>query len=158
MEIRPATVEDVPEVVPMVRKIAGMHEELDPAKYAFRSDPGEMYRGWLASRATDPRSVLLVADAGGPTPRLAGFLIGTVEREIPIYRVDEMGFIHDVWVEAEYRNEGIGRQLVTMAVERFRDIGVKQVRCDTAWANEVARGLFKSCGFRPSIVEMLIEI
>jgi len=50
MEIRPATVDDVPAVLPMVRKIASMHEQLDPAKYTFRSDPGEMYRGWLNVR------------------------------------------------------------------------------------------------------------
>jgi ribosomal protein S18 acetylase RimI-like enzyme len=158
MEIRPANLEDVAKVVPMVRKIADMHERLDPAKYGFRSDAGEMYRGWLASKINDPRSVFLVADAGGIPSTLAGFLIGTVEREIPIYRLEEMGFIHDIWVESDYRNEGIGRQLVTLAVERFKEIGVHQVRCDTAWANEAARGLFKSCGFRPSIVEMLIEI
>jgi ribosomal protein S18 acetylase RimI-like enzyme len=158
MEIRPATVNDVPGVLPMVRKIAAMHERLDPAKYSFRSDPGQMYRGWLAERATDPRSVFLVADAGREASSLAGFLVGTVEREIPIYKIEEMGFIHDVWIEEEYRHEGIARQLVTLAVERFGRIGVKQVRCDTAWLNEPARALFTRCGFRPSIVEMLIEL
>lgn len=155
MEIRPATRDDVPAILPMVRKIAAMHERLDPAKYTFRSDPGEMYRGWLASRAGDPRSVLLVADTGH---RIVGFLVGAVESEIPIYAVREMGFIHDLWVEEDYRHEGIGRQLVSLAVERFRQIGVTQVRCDTAWQNDAARNLMKSVGFRPSIVEMLIEV
>ena len=155
MDFRPATPEDVTAVVPMVRKIAAMHEKLDPAKYTFRSDPGEMYRDWLRSRATDPQSVFLVADSG---TKLAGFLIGTVQDEIPIYRVEQIGFIHDLWVEENYRHEGIGRQLVTMAIEKFRDTGVKQIRCDTAWANEIARELFKTCGFRPSTVEMLIEL
>ena len=37
-------------------------------------------------------------------PYLVGFLIATVEREIPIYRLHEFGFIHDLWVEPEYRN------------------------------------------------------
>ncbi|HSU65703.1 MAG TPA: GNAT family N-acetyltransferase [Tepidisphaeraceae bacterium] len=158
MEIRPATPEDVPAVLPMVRKIAGMHEALDAAKYGFRSDPGEMYRGWLTSHARGRKSVFLVADAGGSPPKLAGFLIGTIEHEIPIYRVEQFGFVHDVWVEEDYRNEGVGRQLVTMAVERFGDLGVEQVRCDTSWKNEIARNLFTACGFRPSVVEMLIEI
>jgi ribosomal protein S18 acetylase RimI-like enzyme len=158
MEIRPATADDVPAVLPMVRKIAAMHEKLDPAKYSFRSDPGEMYRNWLRKRTSDPHSVFLVADAGPNPLKIVGFLIATVEQEIPIYRLEEMGFIHDLWVEEEYRHEGIGRQLVMMAVERFRDMGVKQIRCDTAWANEPARALFISCGFRPSTVEMLIEL
>jgi ribosomal protein S18 acetylase RimI-like enzyme len=89
--------------------------------------------------------------------RLAGFLIGTVEREIPIYRLEEYGFIHDVWVEPEYRNEGLARQMVALAVERFTGIGMRQVRLDVLVSNEPALGLFEKCGFRTSIYEMLLE-
>ena len=159
MEIRPATPHDVPAVLPMVAKICAFHEALDPAKYGFRPHPERMYDRWLVARSKDPRSVFLVADAGRDgRANLAGFLIGTVEDEIAVYRLKEFGFIHDVWVEEKYRNEGVARQLVTLAVERFTAIGVKQVRCDTASANDPARNLFAACGFRPSIVEMLIEL
>ena len=81
-----------------------------------------------------------------------------MEREIPIYRIEEFGFIHDLWVEEDYRHEGIARQMVTLAVERFREIGVPQIRLDTAAGNEAARALFAACGFRPSTTEMLIEL
>jgi GNAT superfamily N-acetyltransferase len=156
MTIRPATIDDVPAVLPMVRAIAAMHEQLDPAKYGYRADVAEMYRGWLTSQATDARGVFLVAETDGG--KVVAFLVGTVEREIPIYRLSQFGFIHDVWVEEDYRNEGIGRQLVAAAVERFRQLGAPQVRCDTVWGNAIARYLFKACGFRPSVVEMLIEL
>ena len=76
----------------------------------------------------------------------------------PVKPAKQFGFIHDSWVEPEYRNEGIGRQLVMVAIERFRAIGVKQVRGDTAAANVIARGLLESCGFRPSATEMLLEL
>jgi ribosomal protein S18 acetylase RimI-like enzyme len=155
MIIRPATPEDVPHVLPMVAAIAQLHESWDPAKYGYRPSPQEMYRGWLASRARDRQSVFLVAE---PESKLVGFIVGTIEREIPIYRVERFGFIHDLWVEPDYRHEGIGRQMTMLAVEKFRELGVPQVRCDTAWLNEPARKLFESCGFRPSIVEMLLEI
>jgi len=159
MDIRPATPQDVPAVLPMVRKVCAFHEKLDPAKYAFRGDPGEMYDDWLVRRSTDRRSVFLVADAGrDDATRLVAFLVGSVEREIPIYRLSEFGFVHDLWVEEKYRNEGVARQMVTLAVERFRAIGVSQVRLDAAYTNEPARNLFAACGFRPSIVEMLIEL
>lgn len=155
MEIRPATPVDVSAVVPMVRKLCDLHRTWDRAKYDFVDGIEEMYRSWLTSRAADPRAVFLVADRQGQP---VAFLIGTVEREIPIYRLSEYGFIHDLWVEPEYRNEGIARQMVMQAVEQFRTIGVKQVRLDTAMPNEAARKLFESCGFRSSIVEMLREI
>lgn len=159
MDIRPATPKDVPAVLPMVAKVCAFHESLDPAKYGFRDDPATMYARWLASRATDPRSVFLVADAGRRgASKVVAFLVGTVEAEIPIYRLTHFGFIHDLWVEEDYRHEGIARQMVTLAVERFSEIGVKQVRLDTAAANQAARGLFTTCGFRPSVTEMLIEL
>jgi ribosomal protein S18 acetylase RimI-like enzyme len=163
MEIRPATPDDVPAVLPMVRAVCAFHEKLDPAKYSFRGDPGEMYDDWLRRRATDSKSVFLVADAGpdeqDPSWRkLVGFIVGTVTEEIPIYRIKRFGFLHDLWVEERYRHEGIGRQLVTEAVARFREIGVPQVRLDTADANEAARALFRACDFRPSVVEMLTEL
>jgi len=156
MDIRPATADDVPAVLPMVAKVCAFHQKLDPAKYGFRAHPERMYDGWLVARSTDPRSVFLVAEAG--PRRLAGFLVGTVEPELSIYRLKEFGFIHDLWVEEKYRHEGTARQMVTLAVEQFRDIGVKQVRLDAAYANEPARNLFAACGFRPGIVEMLIEL
>jgi len=155
MDIRSATPQDVPAVIPMVAKICALHESWDPAKYGFLENPAEMYRNWLIARATDPRSVFLVAER---ERKLVGFLVATIEQEIPIYRIKEFGFIHDLWVEPEYRNEGIARQMVTLAIERFGDIGVEQIRLDTAAANEAARELFKRCGFRVSTMEMLMPM
>ncbi|MEH2129324.1 MAG: GNAT family N-acetyltransferase [Nostoc sp.] len=63
-----------------------------------------------------------------------------------------------MWVEAEYRQNGIARQMVMLSFERFHQMGVKQIRLDTAIANEASRQLFASCGFRFSIIEMLIEL
>jgi len=155
VEIRAAKLEDVPNVLPMVEKIAAVHEQWDSAKYGYLPNPSQRYSRWMAARATDPRSVFLVAEREG---RLVGFIVATVEKEIPIYRLDEYGFIHDLWVEPEYRNEGVGRQMTMLLIERFREIGVKQIRCDTAAKKEVARKLFEACGFRPSVVEMLLEM
>jgi ribosomal protein S18 acetylase RimI-like enzyme len=155
MEIRPATAADVIGVLPMVAAIAALHEQWDSAKFGYQPNAGQMYQRWLTARSTDPRSVFLVAERDA---RLVAFLIATTESEIPIYRLKEYGFIHDIWVDPGYRNEGIARQMVMLAIEKFRILGVKQVRADTAAVNDTARGLLKSCGMRPSTTEMLIEM
>ena len=139
----------------MVAKVCAYHEKLDPAKYGFLPEPARMYERWLTSRATDARSVFLVAEREGA---LVGFLVADTEREIGIYRLKEFGFVHDLWVEPAYRNEGLARQIVMLCVERFREIGVRQVRMDVANGNEAARKLFEACGFRVSTVEMLMEL
>jgi ribosomal protein S18 acetylase RimI-like enzyme len=155
MTIRPATSADVPQVIPMVARIAELHESWDSDKYGYKPNVAQMYRGWMTTRADDPRSVFLVAER---EDRLVAFLIGTVEKEIPIYRLEQFGFIHDLWVEPNYRNEGIARQMTMLAIEKFRAIGVKQIRLDTHAKNDAARALFASCGFRPSVTEMLLEM
>src|SRR5438094_7357686 len=117
MLIRPAIAADVPQVLPMVDKLAALHEQMDPAKYPYLPNVGQMYRSWLGKRASDPRSVFLVAEReriGSEAARIVGFLVGTIEREIPIYRLEEFGFIHDVWVEPDYRHEGVGRQMTML--------------------------------------------
>ena len=152
MLIRPATAEDVPAILPMVRAICSLHESWDPDKYGFLDDIVQRYGWWLPKRAVDPKSIFLVA---ADQARIVGYLISTIEEEIPIYKLKQFGFIHDMWVEPEFRGRGIGRHLVDTAVARFAELGVTQVRLDTARANEAARRLFESCGFRVSTMEML---
>ncbi|MBN3938992.1 MAG: GNAT family N-acetyltransferase [Nostoc sp.] len=155
MLIRPATITDVPAVLPMVAKICALHESWDSAKYGFLPHPEQRYEQWLTRLANNERSVFLVSENEG---QIVAFLVATVEREIPIYRLQEFAFIHDIWVETEYRQNGIARQMLMLSVERFHQMGVKQIRLDTAIANEASRRLFASCGFRFSIIEMLKEL
>jgi RimJ/RimL family protein N-acetyltransferase len=155
MVFRPATLSDIPALLPMVAALAALHQSWDPAKFGYRPNPERMYQNWMAAKTADPHAVFLVA-AREAVP--VGFLIATVESEVPVYSLKEYGFIHDIWVEPPYRNEGIARQLVMLAIEKFRSLGVRQVRADTAAANDAARGLFTSCGMRPSTIEMLIEV
>jgi len=53
---------------------------------------------------------------------------------------------------------GIARQMLEHALAHFTKIGIKQIRLDTASANDVSRSLFTSIGFRPSRIEMLLEL
>ena len=156
MTIRPATADDVPHVLPMVQRLADLHQSWDARRYPYLPEIGRRYDRWLRTRAADPRSVFLVAEA--ESGKLAGFCVGTVEREIPVYRTEELGFLHDLWVEEDYRHEGVGRQMTMLLVERFKEMGIRQIRLETAAANEPARALFRSCGFRVSTMEMMLEV
>jgi hypothetical protein len=50
MEIRAATPSDVPAVLPMVGKLATLHENWDPQRFDYRADVEKMYSGWLRAR------------------------------------------------------------------------------------------------------------
>lgn len=156
MKIRKATAADVPNVLPMVRRICQQHRDLDRDRYDYVCDPGHAYEDWLVQRASDPRSVFLVAhDETASGDELAGYVVATIERELAIYRLNEYGYVHDLWVESDARGEGVGRGLIEAAVEAFEKLGVEQVRLETAADNEIARRLYESCGFVTSSIEMM---
>ncbi len=156
MEIRDATDADVAGVLPMVAKICALHEAWDADRFRTKEHPERMYDSWLRGRVRDrARSVFLVAEHDG---RLVGYVVCTIEAEIPIYWTPECGWVHDLWVDEQYRHEGVGRQMAMLVVERFTALGVKQIRLQTAAPNEAARSLFASCGFRVSTLEMLLSV
>ena len=139
----------------MVQSVCDYHQALDPAKFGFLPDVTARYASWLPRRATDPNSVLLLAQVGD-TP--AGFFVGEVLDEIPIYCLKRYGFIHDLWVEPQFRRSGIGRALVADAIRRFTAMGVSQIRGDTAEANSAARTMLTTLGFVTSTREVLLSL
>ncbi len=154
--IRPALPADVPAVLPMVRDICDQHRSLDPDKFGFLDDIVDRYSQWLPLRATDARSVFLVAVDASESPEAPfGYLVGTINEAVPIYWIREHGWIHDIWVDPARRGQRVGQALVNAAVSAFAMMGVKQLRLETAFVNETARALFVSCGFRASAIEML---
>lgn len=155
MEIRSANQSDIPGILPMIAKVCALHQSWDSAKYGFLPHPERSYKKWLSNLVNDPQDLCLVAEEAN---QFVAFLIATVEREIPIYTLKNYAFVHDLWVEPEFRHAGIARQIVERTIAHFTQLGILQIRLDTAMANDAARKLFENCGFRVSTIELLIEL
>ncbi|MBY0310933.1 MAG: GNAT family N-acetyltransferase [Phycisphaerales bacterium] len=156
--IRSATAGDVPHVLPMVRAICDLHRDWDGKRFPIRDDVDRLYAEWLPKRAADPRSVFLVAERLiDSVPTLCGFLVGSIEQNIRIYTLTEYAYLHDLWVEPEHRGLGIGGAIIAEAVARFAQMGVQQMRGETALANDAARTLLARHGFRVGTIEMILD-
>jgi GNAT superfamily N-acetyltransferase len=151
--IRLATTSDIPCILPFVRAICDLHASRDPQRFAVRSDVLERYASWLPQRISDGRSVLTVAQR--PDASLAGYLVGTIEPEVPIFWIPGCGWIHDIWIEPGERKQGLAFAMLRDAEARFRTLGVRQLRLHTGVFNDEARRVFAQAGYRPSVIEML---
>jgi ribosomal protein S18 acetylase RimI-like enzyme len=166
VEVRRGVVGDVPRILPLVGRICAFHHAIDPRLFDYLDDVLDRYERWLPERAVDPKSVLLVAREVGKAGNegkvagtdLIGFAVATVEAEVPIYHLREYGFIHDTWVEPAWRGRGIGRALIEETLLAFTQMGVAQVRLDTARGNDAARALFSGLGFREGVMRMVRDM
>jgi GNAT superfamily N-acetyltransferase len=131
--------------------------------YAFDAhrflDPGEGaesgYAGFLVSQLDDEASIVLVAEAND---HVVGYVYAAIEPLSWKELRDQCGFIHDLLVTGEARRSGVGEALLNQAIDWLRAQGMPRVVLGTAAQNETAQRLFKRRGFRPTMIEMTLEL
>jgi GNAT superfamily N-acetyltransferase len=113
------------------------------------------YAQFLESQLGDDDSIVMIAEQRGA---LVGYVYAAVE---PLSWKDlrgECGFIHDLLVTDAARGHGAGEGLLNAAIEWMRQRGMPRVVLGTAARNERARRLFERRGFRPTMIEMTLEL
>ena len=140
--IRPACAEDVS----LLRDIAAVAFQ----QSRFYADPNfsrdaasRLYRVWIEKSCTGYAAAVLVADVDG---RAAGFITCNLPRP-------GWGDIGLIGVDASYVGRGLGRGLVTAALDWFRARGVEHAEVVTQGRNDAALRLYERCGFRTARIE-----
>jgi GNAT superfamily N-acetyltransferase len=87
------------------------------------------------------------------------FLLGAVDADSPATAVCQLRYrfsvwvaAHDCWLEDLFvsdaaRGKGLGRAMVTAALDRAEARGARRIELDTKEGNLRARGLYESLGF-----------
>jgi ribosomal protein S18 acetylase RimI-like enzyme len=182
--IRAAQPADLATASRLAAALIRLHHELDSRRFAILAEPLEPgYAHFLAGRLHADSAVVLVADATGTgQPEAVGVAAGGTEltsvapavngasRAVIAYGYAEMeprswpdlidrhGRIHDVIVAPPWRRRGVGTALLQALVDELRRRGAPRVVLATAWRNDGARTAFSRAGFRPTMLEMTLEL
>jgi len=153
--IRPATKSDEAALGRYGGALMRQHHELDPQRFILTDRPEAGYGRFLVSRLDDPDSVVLVAERAG---EIVGYVYAGLEpiswRELRA----PCGFVHDVYVAASARHQGIGERLVHSAIAWVEAKGLPRVVLWSAARNDAAQRLFDRLGFRRTMVEMTLDL
>ncbi|MFI0449425.1 GNAT family N-acetyltransferase [Actinomadura sp. 6N118] len=144
MTFRPATRDDVPEIVRLLA---------DDPLGAARETPGDLPDAyWKAFDAIehDPNNTLIVAVIGGT---IAGTLQLTY---IPglTYTGGERAQIEGVRVASEQRGHGVGQAMIGWAIDQARARGCRVVQLTTDRQRPDSIRFYQKIGFRPSHMGM----
>lgn len=88
--------------------------------------------------ARDPDGILVAEQDG----KIIGFVTSWIDREAGI------GHIPNISLVPEARGMGLGRELLTRALDRFRAAGLTHAKIETLVQNAVGNHLYSSLGFR----------
>ena len=91
---------------------------------------------------SEANSHILVAEIGGV---VVGFVNFTTRKTI-LHR-GLSGLIDEVIIAKSYRGKGLGKQLLSSAIEKSRQLGCCEVEVSTEKTNTKAREFYRQCGF-----------
>jgi ribosomal protein S18 acetylase RimI-like enzyme len=145
MTVEPGTVDDADAVADLWVDLAS--EQRRYGSHVRTRSNRTLVRDELARYAATDR--LLVARADG----IVGFATYTVEEGI--YSLDVVrGLVENIYVRPEYRNSGIGGDLLAAAERRLADRGADVVALETLADNDDARRFYRRHGYEPHRVEL----
>jgi ribosomal protein S18 acetylase RimI-like enzyme len=81
-----------------------------------------------------------------------------VDRSLDWFTHKEIGWISDVYVKKEFRNQGVAKVLIEQSLVEFKHLGYDDVRLNVFTFNEKAIRLYEKLGFKDVSKFMRIEI
>lgn len=153
--IRPATVSDQEQLGRFGGALMRQHHNADPRRFIQVERPEAGYGRFLVSQLANPDSLVIVAEQSGT---VVGYAFADVESTNWMELRGPCGVVHDIYVDEAARRLGAGRELMSAAIAWIRSKGRSQVVLLAKSRNEHAQRLFTSLGFRPTMIEMTLDL
>jgi ribosomal protein S18 acetylase RimI-like enzyme len=153
--IRDMTRADLEAVGLLAEQLVLLHHSWDQTRFFTTRDIAAGYRRYFESQLKEKETLLLTAEVDG---KVAGYLFGTLEPRDWAKLLDAHGAIHDILVADTHRKLGVAQALMNAAKDRFKKLGAKQVVLYSAASNVEGQTLFKKLGYRPTMVEMTLDL
>jgi ribosomal protein S18 acetylase RimI-like enzyme len=152
--VRLAEPRDLAEVSKLAGELVRMHHAVDPQRFLLVDGVEEGYAWWLGRQIKNKDAVVLVATDG---PRVVGYAYGTIEERDWNMLLDAHGAVQDILVAKGARRAGVGGKLLDAMIRELEGKGVPRVVLSTMVGNAGAQRLFRTRGFRPTMLEMTRE-
>ena len=152
--IRRAREGDERKVAEFAIRLFDQHVEYDPERFStFANSDGaaRFYR----SRFDTADSAVFVAE-------IENEVVGFAYVELDLLNYAELlengAWLHDIYVDERVRAEGIGKELIKAAAEAAKHMGAEKLLLSVAAKNIAAHQVFEKAGFRPTMVEMTLNL
>ena len=154
--IRRAQTSDLPRLGRLGALLVEVHHGFDPRRFlAANRQTAAGYASFLSTKLEDPDTAIFVAEVNAE-------VIGYAYAAVLGYDYQSLrgpaGVLHDLIIDPQCRNRGVGGLLIKAAMEYLKARGAPRVVLSTAEGNHAAQRLFARMGFRRTMVEMTREL
>lgn len=152
--VREAKRSDIDALTPIWVEFMSDHEQRD-RHFTLARDGTARWRSLVTEMVFRDDGFVFVGEVDG---RIAGYCLGWLARNPPIYSVSTVGFISELAVRSEDRRRGVGSALIGAARGWFDTRAVTEFQLATAVWNERAQKFWHQLGGRPILTRFRFEV
>ena len=146
LNYRQATQDDLPVVLEWTLALMH-HEQIDPElELPLKANIKEQLNDWLTNLVTNDNALFIIAE--DPQGNARGGILGIIQLaandfvDVAVY-----GLIQMVWVNSEYRKQGIASALVRYMEETFKTMDIPYCEIQYSESNIEAEAFWKKSGY-----------
>jgi len=153
--VREADQRDLRDIAALAGQLVRQHHDFDAQRFMLIANVETGYARFFESELANPDVLLLAAEQAG---RVVGYAYARLEPRDWNALLDSCGALHDIFVSAELRRQGVARLLLDAVREGLRGKGAPRLVLHTASKNAAARQFFAAEGFRETMIELTTEL
>ena len=159
--VRKARIRDVETIVTMEDEL--FHSQIDILNRSpqhrddliLNEDAVDHTRKFVKRMVRSRNGLVLVAEQDG---KPAGYLLAIIKKNIPIFRLERLAEITDLYVREEFRGNGISTRLKDETFRWLKSKEITRVALDVFPGNDIAGPIYEKWGFIKFICEMRMDI
>jgi len=146
MDIREATIQDIPSIIELLEQVLTVHSDIRPDIFV----PGttKYTPSQLEEILKDNKRPIYVADDENTILGYIFCIIKEQEKSDNLVQFKSI-YIDDLCVDSRCREKGIGRALFEFVKSKAKDLGCYEITLNVWEGNVVAQNFYKSLGLKP---------
>ena len=153
MIIRKATIEDFEKL-----KDIKLESKKDEMKYSDSlkslSKTIDIYFEYFKAELRKKNSAVFIAEDKGPI----GIIIATYFMPLRISKFTRKGYVSNLYVKKNYRNNGIGKKLLNISLKWLKENKVKYISLEIHLENKNALKFYRNLGFKDYTLKLAKKI
>jgi len=155
INIRLATSSDIESLIPLNYEVQSLHIDIAPSVFCEVKKDG--LSKWFQAQMEDCNTQLFIAE--NSTKILGYLIIKVIKRPSnPFMFKQHYAYIDHMCVDSEYRGNGIGRKLISVAVDFAKGSGIGHIELDVWSKNINAKNAYKKIGFEASREKLICKV
>jgi ribosomal-protein-alanine N-acetyltransferase len=135
-----------------------LNKELKPEiipDFPLKKDSNKYLKDFIKKMIRSPNGLVLLSEVDS---KIAGYLIIMLKKNIPIFQLERLGELTDLYIRDKYRGLGISTKLLNEAITWCKTKKITRITLDVFPENSNAQQVYSHWGFNEFILEMRYKI